>query len=616
MYDILCRVLLPKAIVLHIIYSIYQYHHSRTGYTNNNPGNIKWRISVEILKPEYKSASKDNKAHIAMSVVREWRALEPPGRFLKRDDTGLWYDIGDVDARAKCSQILREHNSTKLKLDEYGNSCVSTTTSTKSDQPKAPRKQAGKELTQKQLPRKRSLSRQHSNKHTNRKKMNRVDSITTDSDEGRPSLTSEPRQDEPSALALEWDRILTAFEEDYAKRNNSNDTIVPMDESTDESSQRATSLQSLESTSQSTTTSLTTQSTTKPPSEEQAIPVRTTQLQCSHLPLATVKMAKLRRSKQAETETTTAELLDNTDSESSLNMNDVLMGANYNSHPGNIQFFKALSMFDNFSAVSDCYINALESLDPPGRFMGKDKLTNCWESLDYETAIELVPYLADSYTQNSNDGDECSSAFILSVQQFLEAKQEGGTDSNGSISELTDPTYQKAVLPQTSPIPREVKCSPKRSSTSKQLRKMPITSLRIGTIPRNDESKNEKKSYQMFEVVVPGGVSSGQTFSLLADGQRVTLICPETAKPGGKVRFRLPIPETATTPKKACQDTFDVASRALTSTRHGGAQKRMRVAKKGKSLALSAALDECEGKNEVTDSSTRDSISYETYAEA
>jgi len=503
-----------------------------------------------------------------------------------------------------------------------------STTSTDSSQP-APRKQTAKQQTNKQLPRKRSLSRQHSNEHTNRKKMNRVDSITTDS--GQPSsqsssMTSEPRQDEPNSLALEWDRILTSFEEEYAKRNNLNDTEVPMDDTTDVSSQQAMSLQSLESTDQPTTTSLTTQSTTKPPSEEQVIPVRTTQLQCSQYPLATVKMAKLRHSrpptyndddKEAETETTTAELLsNNADMESSLNMNDVLMGADYNSHPGNIQFFMALSMFDDFSEVSDCFVSALKSLDPPGRFMGKDKLNDCWESLDYETGIELVPYLADSYTQNSNDGDECSSAFLVSVQQFFEAKQEGGTDSNGSISELTDPTYQKSVLPQTSPIPREVKCSPIRSSTSKQLRKMPTS--RIGTSPRSDRMKKKKTTHhQMFEAVVPDGVSPGQTFSLLADGQRVSLICPQTAKPGGKVRFRLPIPEigsAAATPKKA--DTFEVASRALASARHSPAPKRKRVAEKGKSLALSAALAECEGKNEVTDSSTRDSISYETYAEA
>lgn len=94
------------------------------GLTNHNPGNIKWRNIVEILKPEYKTASRANKAHIAMSIVKEWRRLEPPGRFLKRDDeTGLWSDIGDVDARIKCSQVLRENKGTKLKLDEFGYSC-------------------------------------------------------------------------------------------------------------------------------------------------------------------------------------------------------------------------------------------------------------------------------------------------------------------------------------------------------------------------------------------------------------------------------------------------------------------------------------------------------------
>ena len=77
-----------------------------------------------------------------------------------------------------------------------------------------------------------------------------------------------------------------------------------------------------------------------------------------------------------------------------------------------------------------------------------------------------------------------------------------------------------------------------------------------------DEWKNEKKTHQMFEVVVPGGVSPGQTFTLVADGQRVTLICPQTAKPGGKVRFQLPIPDegsaAASSPKTKAQDTFEV----------------------------------------------------------
>lgn len=46
---------------------------------------------------------------------------------------------------------------------------------------------------------------------------------------------------------------------------------------------------------------------------------------------------------------------------------------------------------------------------------------------------------------------------------------------------------------------------------------------------------------QMFEVVVPPGVRPNQSFSLLANGQRVLVTCPPNVRPGQKVRFQLPI---------------------------------------------------------------------------
>ncbi|KAL9184141.1 hypothetical protein ACHAXT_002227 [Thalassiosira profunda] len=46
---------------------------------------------------------------------------------------------------------------------------------------------------------------------------------------------------------------------------------------------------------------------------------------------------------------------------------------------------------------------------------------------------------------------------------------------------------------------------------------------------------------QMFEVVVPPGVRPNQSFSLLANGQRVLVTCPANVRPGQKVRFQLPI---------------------------------------------------------------------------
>ena len=58
-----------------------------------------------------------------MEVVRIWRDLSPPGRFLRKDDkTGLWDDIGDDDARLKCSQTLRGKKVSKLRLTEDGQS--------------------------------------------------------------------------------------------------------------------------------------------------------------------------------------------------------------------------------------------------------------------------------------------------------------------------------------------------------------------------------------------------------------------------------------------------------------------------------------------------------------
>ena len=46
---------------------------------------------------------------------------------------------------------------------------------------------------------------------------------------------------------------------------------------------------------------------------------------------------------------------------------------------------------------------------------------------------------------------------------------------------------------------------------------------------------------QMFEVVVPPGVLPNQSFSLLANGQRVLLTCPPNIVPGQKIRFKLPV---------------------------------------------------------------------------
>ena len=80
----------------------------RGGGTNAHPGNIKFRKLVAAHKLRYLAASKSDKPGVARDVVREWRAMDPPGRFLAKLDksklpdggdsrTGLWVEIGDSD---------------------------------------------------------------------------------------------------------------------------------------------------------------------------------------------------------------------------------------------------------------------------------------------------------------------------------------------------------------------------------------------------------------------------------------------------------------------------------------------------------------------------------------
>ena len=95
----------------------------RGGGTNHNPGNIKYRRIVEDMKLSYKSAARPDKPRIAMKVVADWRALNPPGRFIQLDKkTGLYNDIGDAAAKEKTAQALREKHQNRLYLDNEGRS--------------------------------------------------------------------------------------------------------------------------------------------------------------------------------------------------------------------------------------------------------------------------------------------------------------------------------------------------------------------------------------------------------------------------------------------------------------------------------------------------------------
>ena len=93
----------------------------RGGLINGSPGNIQFRDIVASRKKEYnaKSTKRNEKAHLAATIVRQIRNLNPPGRFLREDTNGMWFDIGDAKAIRKTGQALREAAPTiRQELEE------------------------------------------------------------------------------------------------------------------------------------------------------------------------------------------------------------------------------------------------------------------------------------------------------------------------------------------------------------------------------------------------------------------------------------------------------------------------------------------------------------------
>ena len=83
----------------------------RGGGTNHNPGNKRFRQLICTRKDEYKSAKRSQKPIIAQEIVTAWRTQVPPGRFLKQDEsTMLWHDVGNVEAKERAAQKLRDSN--------------------------------------------------------------------------------------------------------------------------------------------------------------------------------------------------------------------------------------------------------------------------------------------------------------------------------------------------------------------------------------------------------------------------------------------------------------------------------------------------------------------------
>ena len=80
----------------------------RGGYINNHEGNKNWRRLVAANKELYVALPKYQKQLLSQSIVHAVRSQNPPGRFLLKNSSGLWNEIGEQKAYDKTSQALRE----------------------------------------------------------------------------------------------------------------------------------------------------------------------------------------------------------------------------------------------------------------------------------------------------------------------------------------------------------------------------------------------------------------------------------------------------------------------------------------------------------------------------
>ena len=97
---------------------------SKCNYSvNYHSGNGYFCRLLKKHKLEYFKATKSEKKNIPRAIVNNIRSRDPPGRFLKLDETTKkWHDIGDKKALSKTRQALRERayefEKLKGKLNE------------------------------------------------------------------------------------------------------------------------------------------------------------------------------------------------------------------------------------------------------------------------------------------------------------------------------------------------------------------------------------------------------------------------------------------------------------------------------------------------------------------
>lgn len=80
----------------------------RGGGTNRHDGNIRFRDEARKLRIIYKDNQTDRRTKFMLSQELVTRVRQYGGRFLEKGHDGRWYEMDEMSARKKASQVLRE----------------------------------------------------------------------------------------------------------------------------------------------------------------------------------------------------------------------------------------------------------------------------------------------------------------------------------------------------------------------------------------------------------------------------------------------------------------------------------------------------------------------------
>lgn len=82
----------------------------------NHVGNLRFREIIRQKLSHYNTAkTKLEKSLLVTSIVDAVRDYTPDGGFIKQDNNGQWYDVGDALAREKIGQCIRDQLHSKYK---------------------------------------------------------------------------------------------------------------------------------------------------------------------------------------------------------------------------------------------------------------------------------------------------------------------------------------------------------------------------------------------------------------------------------------------------------------------------------------------------------------------